>query len=222
MAYDNSSFYGDLICDLEYDDKNNFMNTRTPLGFYVYCILGYSFDLMSEYCNQFMNDTSILTANTKGLDNFWGVSYNMPRPKINNRYLTDEEYKIYLYLRNCQLITREDIEICFNNCFAIDDYTIYFSVENNFMTVVDHNHYESQDTISSNLHINQDDNTNEYIINFDNASADVLTLESLISKVEEEIIVINIPFNNYDAAFLELLEPYISVKGNLKIKEYNL
>ena len=81
MAYDNTNFYGDLIVS-EYDDKGNFMTPPTPTGYYVYHILGDGFDLMSEMCTQFMNDYSILTASTKGLDNFWGVSYNMPRPLL--------------------------------------------------------------------------------------------------------------------------------------------
>lgn len=221
MAYDDSSFYGDLICN-DYDEQNNFINPPSPMGFLVYILLGYGLDLMTDYCNQFMNDTSILTADTRGLDNFWGISYNMPRPSINGRLLTDEEYKIYLYLRNCRLMTREDIETCFNKCFGIDDYTVYFSYETNYMGLVDHNNYESLDTVSSNLKKNSEDSSNEYIIDFANSSTDVQTLQGYLSELEASVIVINIPYNNYDAAFLELLEQYISVKGNVKIKEFNL
>ena len=379
MAYDGSSFYGDLICD-EYDEDNNFMNPESPTGYYIYYILGYGFDMMSDMCSQFMIDFSILTADTKGLDKFWGISYNLPRPKIVHKYstmfedkgvlsdynsdyyikyeidlermenetlifgdedgilkmvetvngdfkldfdfmldivsnyitntsdivfkitddlgfcfgdlgidsdchitikrennnvilyvndksmgfldviddelspyfsfnygggnpygvtggsfkfknltleydgnklteLTDDEYKIYLYLRNCRLITKEDLEICFNNCFKIDDNEVYFSVETNYLDFVDHINYKSLDDITSNIKKNVNDLSDEYITDFEN-NDDVERLEGLLSVVEEEELIINIPYNEYDENFLKFLEPYISIKGNIKIKEY--
>ena len=61
-----------------------------------------------------------------------------------------------------------------------------------------------------------------FITNFAN-DKDTLLIESGLSEVEEVIEVINVPSpNGYDPAFLELLENYISVKGNLKIKEYSI
>lgn len=378
MAYDDTSFYGDLICN-DYDEENNFMNPQSSMGALVYYLLGHSFDMMADMNTQFMNDTSILTANTKGLDNFWGVSYNMPRPSVdtlgsivfedkgtifdytnwsysNNmtivrtnaysytqntdatafgyvaqtiasgdtvevdvcisglatssafvsirkgttsvgtvslsnlglraeewghmklifngtsmnvycndvfkmtktlsaddynriqfsinanttytqkfknfviydmdtpstRPMTDEEYRIYLYLRNCRLLTMEDLEINFNKCFAYDDYEVYFSTETNYFDVVDHINYQSNENITSNITKNVNDDTNEYLIDFENESEDVKIIEGMLSKIEEEILIINIPFNNYDSNFLQFLEPYISVKGNVKIKEYNI
>lgn len=221
MAYDDTSFYGDLIVN-DYDEQNNFMNPVSPMGFYVYHILGDGFDKMSEYCTEFLNDISVLTANVKGLDNFWGISYNLPRPLINGEPISDEEYKVYLYLRNCRLLTREDLEICFNNCFAVEDYTVYFSEETNYLSVVDHNHYESLVTDGSNLAKNNLDVSNEYIINQANSGADVMGLESLLSEDEEKIIVINIPSQNWNEEFLAFLEQFISVKGNLQIREYQL
>ena len=230
MAYDNTNFYGDLIVS-EYDDKGNFMTPPTPTGYYVYHILGDGFDLMSEMCTQFMNDFSILTASTKGLDNFWGVSYNMPRPSLyegtsNERKLTDEEYRIYLYLRNCRLMTREDIEINMNKCFAVEkensQYYIFFSTETNYLSVVNHLNYNSKTTEESNLAKNDEDTSLNFITNFA-SDEDTLLIESGLSEVEEVIEVINVPSpNGYDPAFLELLENYISVKGNLKIKEYSI
>ena len=85
MSYDDTSFYGDMIVE-EYDEQNNFMNPISPFGFLVYHLLGDGFDIMSSQCEQWMNDFDILTANTKGLDNYWGVSYNMPRPKIVHQH----------------------------------------------------------------------------------------------------------------------------------------
>lgn len=220
MAYDDSSFYGDLICD-EYDEENNFMNPPSSTGDYVYHIIGYGLDLMNEMCSQFMNDFNILTANTKGLDNFWGLSYNMKRPEIDGRLMTDDEYKIYLYLRNCRLMTREDIEICFNNCFSTDDYGVYFDYEDIYMEGVDHIHYQSVTDDSSNLKKRSDDTSKDYVINFENEEEDVKLVKGYLSKNEDTNLIIYIPFGNWDEAFLTYLEPYISIKGNIKIKEYN-
>lgn len=222
MAYDGSSFYGDMIVD-EYDEQNNLMNPPSSVGFLFYILLGVGFDVMSDMCTQFMNDLSILTADTRGLDNFWGVSYNMPRPKLpsSQRLLTDEEYKIYLYLRNCRLMTKEDIEINLNKCFGLDDYQVYFSEENFGFSVVDHNNYESDVTDSSNIHINDSDDSSNYVTDFGN-DEDTMTILSGLSANEEKASVVNVPNQGWDSEFLEFLEDYISIKGNLLIKEYSI
>ena len=383
MSYDDTSFYGDMIVD-EYDDKCNFIGTNTPMGYLVYHLLGDGFDLMSDMCSKFMNDFNILTADTRGLDKFWGESYNLPRPllyegqkadylfvdngttashndnwsnpqymtrddggttisntgtgtvfeavRLNNsnipftnedftvefeivenpsstnrfrfdgqtlcdgetyvqwdytfgnnetgrfkfvydstnntiarykngthvntithhfcgkigllfrletgksikykdfkvykgeekeRPLNDEEYKIYLYLRNCRLITKEDLLINFNKCFGFDDYPIVFSDETFYLEATDHLNYEPTDTVSSNLHKNANDNTLHFVTDYSNDET-TETIESGLTTEEELVTVINIPYNNWDNEFLEMLEQYISIKGNIKIKEYTL
>lgn len=224
MAYDGTSYNGDLIVD-EYDDKNNFIGTETSSGFYVYHILGDSFDLMAEQCEKFMNDFSILSASASSLDKFWGVSYNMPRPSLpSGRELSDDEYRAYLYLRNCQLLTREDILINFTKCFAYGDYEILFSEETNYLELSDHLNYDAEDTISSNLHKRDDDTSLHFVTDFATDETTEL-IEGGLSKIEEVVIVINIPhreapYGDWDTEFLAFLEQYISVKGNVKIKEY--
>lgn len=222
MSYDDSSFYGDRIVE-EYDDKNNFVGTNTPMGYLVYHLLGDGFDLMSEQCSKFMNDFSILTADTNGLDNFWGVSYDMPRPRLptSQRLLTDEEYKVYLYLRNCQLITKQDILIAFEKCFGVDDYPIVFSDVSVYLECSDHLNYEAEVTVSSNLHKTVSDDSKHFITDFSN-DEDTELIEGGLSEMEEVITVINIPFNDWDSEFLSYLEQFISVKGNIMIKEFHL
>lgn len=222
MSYDNSSYYGDLIVD-EYDDKCNFIGTNTSMGYLAYHLLGDGFDLMSELCSNFMNDFSILTADTRGLDKFWGVSYNLPRPTLPNseRLLTDEEYKIYLYLRNCRLLTREDLLINFGKCFSFDDYGIFFSEENLYLNASDHLNYESIETIGSNLHKNDEDSSLHFVTDYSN-DEETETIGSGLSTNEELITVINIPYKEWDNEYLEFLEQFISIKGNIKIKEYYL
>ena len=388
MSYDDTSFYGDLIVD-EYDDKNNFVGTRTSSGFYIYHILGDSFDMMSEQCSQFLNDFSILSANASSLDKFWGVSYNMPRPTLpisyslifsddgvtgsknsdwyvrsadaeylsvtvddegttlsstdtstsrlyfanpehsissstnsptitisdfvvecdvisttisgsqinfylqgmgtnfnlssytppyhlkmekvgttvkhyvddtlvgettiddttsytmgfqlyktcsikfknyviydmdtpSTRPMTDEEYRVYLYLRNCQLLTMEDIEINMNKAFGTDDFKVYFSEETNYLNSTDHLVYTPTQTISSNLAKNNNDSSNDYVIKQDSDDSNVHRLEGNLSVSVDVIQVVNIPANNWDAEFLEFMQQYISVKGNVALKEYSI
>ena len=222
MAYDDTYFYGDMIFD-EYDDKNNLMNPETVVGFLFYHILGDGFDKMSDMCSKFLNDFNILSADASSLDKYWGISYNLPRPTlpVSGRLLTDEEYRVYMYLLNCRLITVEDILINFNKCFGLEDKEVYLSEETNFLEATDHLSYEAEETVTSNLHKREDDNTIHFITTFDE-DEDTQVFESLLSTSEETVTVINIPFNNLDSEFLKFLEPYISIKGNLGIKEYSL
>ena len=123
-------------------------------------------------------------------------------------------------------MTREDIEINMNKCFAVENensqYHIFFSTETNYLSTVNHLNYNSKTTEESNLAKNDEDTSLNFITNFA-SDEDTLLIESGLSEVEEVIEVINVPSpNGYDPAFLELLENYISVIGNLKIKEYSI
>lgn len=145
----------------------------------------------------------------------------MENPIYSTRLMTDEEYKIYLYLRNCRLITKEDLLINFNKCFGFDDYPIVFSDETFYLEATDHLNYEPADTVSSNLHKNSEDTSLHFVTDYSNDET-TETIESGLSTEEELVTVINIPYNNWDKEFLEMLEQYISIKGNIKIKEYTL
>ena len=203
MSYDDTSYYGDLIVD-EYDDKCNFIGTHTPMGYLAYHLLGDGFDLMSDLCSKFMNDFSILTADTRGLDAFWGVSYNLPRPTLPNseRLLTDDEYN-------------------FDKCFGFDDYEIVLSDEQSYLEPTDHLNYTADETVTSNLHKNSEDTSLHFVTDYENDEETEL-IESGLSTEEELVTVINIPYNEWDKEFLEFMEQYISIKGNIKIKEYHL
>lgn len=222
MAYDNTSFYGDMIFD-EYDDKNNLMNPETPVGFLFYHIIGDGFDKMSDMSSKFLNDFSILSADSSSLDKYWGISYNLPRPTLpdSGRLLSDEEYRVYLYLLNCRLITVEDILINFNKCFGLEDNEVYLSEETNYLEATDHLSYEAEETVTSNLHKREDDNTKHFITTFDEDD-DTEVFESLINTIESEVTIINIPYQNWDSEFLQFIRPFISIKGNLEIREYSL
>lgn len=222
MAYDDTSFYGDMVVD-EYDEKNNLMNPVSPTGYLFYHLIGDGFDAMSDMCSKFLNDCSVLSCAASSLDNFWGVSYGLQRPALpeSGRLLTDDEYRVYLYLSNCRLLTVEDIIINFNKCFGFEDYEIFLTQETHYLETVDHTHYAAEENISSNIRKNNTDTSKHYITTH-NSDEDTETFESLISLVEEKEVIINIPSNEVSREFLEFMTPFISRKGNLKIKEYHL
>ena len=178
---------------------------------------------MSDMSSKFLNDFSILSADASSLDKYWGISYNLPRPTLpdSGRLLSDEEYRVYMYLLNCRLITVEDILINFNKCFGLEDNEVYLSEETNYLEATDHLSYEAEETVTSNLHKREDDNTKHFITTFDEDD-DTEVFESLINTIESEVTIINIPYQNWDSEFLQVIRPFISIKGNLEIREYSL
>ena len=120
-------------------------------------------------------------------------------------------------------MTREDIEISMNKCFSrVDEnriYYIYFSEEMFGLEATDHVNYESLVTESSNLAKNNEDTTANFVTDFSH-DGDAMQILGNLSTVEEKSTVINIPHQGWDSEFLEFMAQYISVKGDLKIKEY--
>ena len=221
MSYDDTSFNGDMIVE-EYDEQNNFMNPPSPTGYFFYHILGDAFDMMADMTSKFLNDLDILSADVSSLDKFWGVSYNQPRPKLpSQRLLTDEEYRAYLYLLNRRLLTREDIEIAMNAVFGLEDYNVYFTTESHFLQVSDYQNYTPKTDQTSNIGKNDNDETLHFVTDFDNDRTTEV-IQSNLSVIEEIEEIINIPHQNWDSEFLSFLEQFISIKGNLRIKEYAL
>ena len=227
MGYDESQWYGDLLCD-EYDEQNNFMNPPSPTGWYVYKIVGYTLDKMQNLSSKFLNDYSILSADASSLDYFWGLSYNMPRPTIgtapNERLLTDDEYRIYLYLRNCQLITIEDLQINLGKCFNNEnnDDTVYFDYIEDGLKSTDHPHYTSRVTDLSNIAKQADDTTGDYTTDYANDSDATNKIRGVLSSTTDLTLRVNVPSPDtgaWDTDFLDLLQEYISIKGNVVIRE---
>jgi len=226
MAYDDSSDYGDMLCD-EYDEQNNFMNPPSPTGYYVYKIVGGALDRMKEFTTMFLNDYSILTANTNGLDYFWGLSYGMPRPTIgeagSERLLTDEEYRIYLYLRNSQLITMQNLEINLGKCFNHDEEVIYFTYEESGLETVDHPHYTALVTDTSDLAKQETDTSGHFVTDYSDDSDETELIRGVLSPQTQTQLICNIPHPSeggaWDPVFLEFMEQYISIKGNVKLRE---
>ncbi len=269
MAYDDTSLIGDEICDYYYDIENNFMNPPSPIGYFIYKIIGGAFDRLNDLVTQFRIDYSILDCSigeveiVKGLpeeadtnhtyyvpqyttsdvsftrysyvegewvtetvacdvlnslDVFWGRSYNLVRPHLSyadggdtyTRVLTDEEYRIFLYLKNHQLLTMKDLLVAFGNAFGSAEVSTALL---NTIHTVDHRKYDvprfSNDTLKA----------------YDNEDTDITTdllvdkegVNLVYNRLAQGTTSIIIPDDGWDENFLSLLEEFISIKGNILI-----
>ena len=160
------------------------------------------------------------------LDTFWGKSYQLPRIEISyldeneilqKRQMTDNEYKIYLYLKNHPLMTVKDLTTAFTRCFSVSDKEddVYMSVETgaDILRFVDHPNYDNFTNPS--LEKMDANDTNALTDFLEDANYDVVSDEKTVG----EIIMINIPNKNWDSHFLEFLETFISIKGNVRINQ---
>ena len=139
-------------------------------------------------------------------------NYKVYRGDEKERPLTDEEYKIYLYLKNHQLLTMKDLLVAFTNAFGDAETTT--TVLNSIHTV-DHKKYD--DPSFSNDTLTAYDNTDTDIITdkiTDKSGVDVIN-----DRLAQGTTTIQIPDNDWDEEFLTLLEEFISIKGNILISQ---
>ena len=166
-------------------------------------------------------DSSTVTGDVlNALDVFWGKSYDLIRPHLSytsdgdtySRSLTDEEYRIYLYLKDHQLLTMKDLLVAFSNAFGGAE--ISTTVLNSIHTV-DHKKYDNPAF------------SNTTLAAYDNSDNDIVT-DKLVDKsgvytVNDRkatgTITISIPSGGYDEHYFTFLESFISVKGNVLISE---
>ena len=153
------------------------------------------------------------------LDLFWGKSYNLIRPHLSyisdgdtySRVVTDEEYSIYLYLQNHQLLTMKDLLVAFSNAFGSAETST--TVLNSIHTV-DHKKYDVPPFSNTTLAAYDDEDTD--IITdklIDKSGVDVIN-----DRFAQGILSITIPDEDWiDENFLRLLESFISIKGNILI-----
>lgn len=154
------------------------------------------------------------------LDTFWGRSYNLIRPIISyvsdgntySRSLSDDEYRIYLYLRNHQLLTMKDLLVAFGNAFGGAEAS---TTTLNTLHLVDHKKYDNPSF------------SNDTLAAYDEDDLEILTdkltdksgVYTLVDKLATGTVTINIPYNGWDEHYLSFLEEYISIKGNVLISE---
>ena len=163
-------------------------------------------------------NTTVTDDVLNALDVFWGKSYDLTRPHLSytndgntyTRALTDEEYRIYLYLKDHQLLTMKDLLVAFSNAFgsAETSTTILNSIH-----TVDHKQYDNPAF------------SNTTLAAYDNSDNDIVT-DKLIDKTGVNVVndrlaqgavSITIPDDGWDEHFLSFLEGFISIKGNILI-----
>jgi len=172
------------------------------------------------------NGTSWVNSTVTGdvinsLDTFWGRSYNLIRPTLTytsdgntySRKLTDEEYKIYLYLMKHQLLTMKDLMVAFGNAFGSAEHS---TTELDVTHMVDHKEYDNP-SFSNDTLMAYDDSDEEIVVDSLIDPDDVSIVVD--RKTEGSIITIIIPdFDSYDPHYLAFLETFISIKGNVVIQ----
>lgn len=226
MAYDNESLTGDIIAE-EYLEEGNPLNPPSPFGYFIYRLIGGSFDKMDDMTNRFLQDCSILSTSAESLDEVWGKDLDLPRPSIVDgdgveRVLTDDEYRVYLYVRHCRLMTVEDLLCVFNNCMSTDSYEVYMDKEDTGnLKLVDHLHYTSRVTDTSDIAAREDDDSGD-IITDHVVDDDVNHVPDFRHRSSDFVIVLYVPMQGWDSGFLALLEEYASIKGNVLIREYSV
>ena len=220
------SMNGEVICD-EYLPENNPVNPESSFGWFIYLIIGGGFDKMDEMTNTFLNDCDIMSTSSKRLDKFYGANFNLPRPTIIEnsveRLLTDKEYATYLYLRNSQLLTRLDLLTVFGHCMGDESsekeyngITVTKEINAQWHTV-DHLNYTSPETQESNIGVNSEDDPNKIVRQ--GSSEDVYTIPGMTNYTGEYVTVVNVPNQGWSPAFLAFLTEFISIKGNVLIRE---
>ena len=175
------------------------------------CFTKYSY-VNDEWVSETVTDDVL-----NSLDVFWGRSYNLIRPTISytdddtyTRVLTDEEYRIYLYLKNHQLLTMKDLLVAFGNAFgsAETGTTLLNSIH-----TVDHRKYDVPQFSNDTLKAYDDEDTD--------ITTDLLVdkegVNLVYNRLAQGTISIQIPDDGWDENFLSLLEEFISIKGNILI-----
>ena len=192
---------------------------NTNHTYYVtnYTTTGGSFTKYSFVDGEWVSET--VTGDVlNSLDVFWGRSYNLVRPHLSyvsdgatyTRVLSDEEYRIYLYLKNHQLLTMKDLLVSFGNAFgsAETSTTILGSIH-----TVDHKRYDTPPFTNVTLAAYDEDDTDIITDNLvDKSGVNVVN-----DRLAQGTISIIVPDNDWDEQFLRFLESFISIKGNILI-----
>ena len=172
----------------------------------------YSYD-GTEWVSETVTDDVL-----NSLDTFWGRSYNLTRPVLSyisdgdtySRVLTDDEYRIYLYLMNHQLLTMKDLLVAFTNAFGSAETST--TILNSIHTVT-HKEYDNPPFSNVTLAAYDNDDTNIITDNLvDKSGVDVIN-----DRLAQGVISIFIPDVGWDEHYLGFLESFISIKGNILI-----
>ena len=109
MAYDGTSYNGDIICR-NFDKKNNIMNPPSEQGWFFYKLYGYCFDDIDELINQMIFDFSPLRCHETLLEAY-GKDCRIDR----DPNWSDDEFRAIICLNWYETILLAGMEYVFNN-----------------------------------------------------------------------------------------------------------
>ena len=181
MAYDDSSFHGDLICD-NYPEENNIMNPPNDSGWFLYNLEGKSFDYISDLISQLSLDLTPVRCDNSYLPVF-GEEVKLKKDPA----WTDEQYRALILIRWYNIMTVKGLETVLNKLYfsVLDESTGYITCD-----------YSKVGFRVSNENIENELVSNETVEN------DLLTSSS------GSIIHINVPLG-VDTSLIEFLMDYL-------------
>lgn len=166
---------------------------------------------------QYINDTLIRTTTISNRTNYYmgfqlykNCSIKFKNYRIydtstpSERPLTDDEYRVYLYMNLCRLLTLQDIRIVSERCF---------NTENDSVTItkVPSGIFQLTDMLTDNQSIA---GVTDYLTNDSEVH-----LTDMLSRNVATFTQINIPAQGWDSNFLALVKEFASLKGNVLIQE---
>lgn len=114
MGYDNSSMNGDMICNM-FDEENNCMNPPSDTGWFLYNLLGKSFDGISDRVGQMVLNLNPIRCEDSYLD-MLGRELQIKR----SHSWSNDEYRAIIILNTYNTMTVAGLEYVLNQISATE------------------------------------------------------------------------------------------------------
>lgn len=181
MSYDDSSNYGNFICE-NFDENNNFMNPESDMGWFFYNLIGKSFDYLSDEINKLALNISPVRCEKSYLD-LLAIEFNIKR----NSEWSDNEYRAVIMLNSYNVMTIRGLE--------------YFLNQLVLTQTNDADGYITIGYIGNGFHFSNESNINE-LVSSSTIENDLLTEHSSV------VARINVP-DGVDTSLIEFIIDYL-------------
>ena len=184
MAYDGSSYNGDIICS-NFDKKNNIMNPPSEMGWFFYKIYGYSFDDIDDLINQMIFDFSPLICDVSLLEAY-GKDCRVDRDPS----WSDDEFRAIICLNWYETILLAGMEYVFNNLrvVGVTPKTGHITIEKDYQGFRASNEYITNELTS-------DKNTLNHTLNVTSGNDLIIYVPNGVNIPLIEFMINYIPFN---------------------------
>lgn len=109
MAYDDSSYNGNILCS-NFDSKNNIINPPSEMGWFFYVLYGHMWDEVDQLISQMLLDFTPLYCSEEIL-NLFAKQCRIQR----DEKWTNEEFRAVVCLNYYETIILAGMEYVFNN-----------------------------------------------------------------------------------------------------------